>query len=148
MVEIQYLPLLRQALGRARYKLKIQILFLSYQKRWSIQYAFRVSVIKFIEFQATTIISKSSNSPPTRTVSPSQLQEEIPSHGNEDKTNYFSGNTAKQISQENNKATLPNASSSESSPPTTKTRKNETKHQVYHELTQQTLRLEKPKVLS
>ena len=101
----------------------------------------------FIDFQATTIISKSSNSPPTRTLSPSQLQEDVPYQGSENKTNYFSGNTAKQISQENTKAPLLHASSSESTPPTTKARKSENKHQVYHELTQQTLRLEKPKVL-
>ena len=102
--------------------------------------------------QATTIISKasdhSSHRSISRTLSPSQLQEQVTNHGTEVKQNGDSGNSSKSSMQENKSKIFHNSTSSESSsPPTTKTRKTEPKQQLYHELTQQTLRLEKPKVV-
>ena len=81
-------------------------------------------------------------------MSPSQLQEQVTNHGTEVRQNGDSANNSKSSMQENKNKIFHNSTSSESSsPPTTKTRKTEPKQQLYHELTQQTLRLEKPKVV-
>ena len=102
--------------------------------------------------QATTIISKASDRSShrfiSRTLSPSQLQEQVTNHDPEVKQNGDTGNSSKSSTNENKNTIFHNSTSSESSsPPTTKTRKTEPKQQLYHELTQQTLRLEKPKVV-
>ena len=90
--------------------------------------------------------------PISRTVSPSQLQEDDSYRENEKKTKNYNENKKSRVSQESKtESYLNSTNSSDSSPPhdsksSRKSEKNEPKQQVYHELTQQTLRLEKPKV--